>query len=165
MKILGVDPGLVKTGWGLIQTHLNRVTYLDHGLIVPNKNEDIFFRLGRLHQQLGYIVNQHKPDCVVFEETFVNKNPTSSLKLAMARGALISSVPFYNIPVFEYGANKIKKTVVGSGHAEKNQVINMLGFLLPTAPKDITSDAADALAVALCHWQHNALQSHSLASA
>jgi crossover junction endodeoxyribonuclease RuvC len=153
IKILGLDPGLRHTGWGIIETQGNSVKHIAHGVVCPNPDQSLSVRLKDLFDGLKKVIELYLPDEACVEETFVNQNPASALKLGMARGVVLMVPSYYNIPVSEYGANKIKKSVVGVGHADKNQVSTMVQFLLPGA-KGVKDDAADALAVALCHVSH-----------
>ena len=156
--ILGIDPGLVITGYGIIRQTNNAITPLAHGVIKPNAKAPMAERLKMLSLKLLEIIEIYHPDEAAIEETFVNKNPASALKLGMARGVLVMTPALKDIPVYEYGANKIKKTVVGIGHADKDQVMMMVGRLLPKIGGALTADSADALAVALCHAQHALLR-------
>jgi len=156
--ILGIDPGLVITGYGIIRQTNNAITPLAHGVIKPNAKAPMAERLKMLSLKLLEIIEIYHPDEAAIEETFVNKNPASALKLGMARGVLVMTPALKDIPVYEYGANKIKKTVVGIGHADKDQVMMMVGRLLPKIGGTLTADSADALAVALCHAQHALLR-------
>jgi crossover junction endodeoxyribonuclease RuvC len=151
--ILGIDPGLQKTGWGVIKVQGNHVQYVGCGAIHTNSKSDMVVRLGELHEGLSQVMQSYLPDTCAIEETFVNKNPLSSLKLGQARGALILTVRLAGLPLGEYPANTIKKTVVGVGHAQKGQVMMMVQQLLPGAQIK-SEDAADALAVAICHMHH-----------
>jgi crossover junction endodeoxyribonuclease RuvC len=114
-------------------------------------------RLNALHQGLLKVLEQFQPQEAAVEETFVNQNPASALKLGMARGVVLFTPASFGLKVAEYSANKVKKSVVGSGHAEKHQVALMVALLLPTMPKGVVDDAADALAVAICHAHHREL--------
>lgn len=153
MKILGLDPGLRFTGWGLIESIDNRLRFLGCGRIeVPEKLE-MAERLAFLHRELEKLLEQLQPDQAAVEETFSNVNAKSTLKLGMARGVVLLAPALLNIPVGEYAANTIKKTVVGAGHADKTQIQHMVKMLLPQAQFD-TPDAADALAIAICHAHH-----------
>jgi crossover junction endodeoxyribonuclease RuvC len=125
-------------------------------VITPSTTGELGARLAELSRSLSHILESYQPDEAAVEETFVNKNPTSTLKLGMARGVVLCAPALFQIPVFEYGANKVKKSVVGVGHAEKHQVITMVQRLLPTM-NALSSDAADALAVAICHAHHRAV--------
>ena len=153
MRILGLDPGLRFTGWGLIERRNNNLKFIASGRIaVPDKGE-LAARLSFLFTELQRIVDETKPDQAAVEETFSNVNARSTLKLGMARGVVLLAPALTGIPVAEYAANTIKKTIVGAGHADKNQIQHMVKVLLPLA--DFSSaDAADALAIAICHAHH-----------
>ncbi len=150
MIILGIDPGLQKTGWGLIESRGSVLRFVGCGLIKTNPAEMLAQRLAHLHAALSDILNKSKPDEAAVEETFVNRNPASALKLGQARGVCLAVPALYGIPVAEYGANKVKKSVVGAGHADKTQVEMMVRRLLPVCGA-IGADEADALAVAITH--------------
>lgn len=153
MRILGIDPGLRILGWGVIQYDGPRLAGLGCGEIKPSPTLSMTERLFTLHQQLLDVIHTHKPHVVAIEETFVNKNPQSALKLGMARGVAYVTPAHAGLEVYEYSANEVKKSVVGKGHAQKDQIQTMIKYLLPgmitTSP-----DAADALAVAICHAHH-----------
>ena len=153
MKILGLDPGLRFTGWGLIDSVDNRLKFLGAGRIVVPDKDDLATRLGFLHQELYKIIEQLQPDEAAVEETFSNVNAKSTLKLGMARGVVMLVPAQFKIPVSEYAANTVKKTVVGAGHAGKEQIQHMVKMLLPTAQFE-NADAADAIAIAICHAHH-----------
>lgn len=153
MRILGIDPGLERTGWGLIDVAGNRLSFVAAGVIRSKPTEAVAVRLCRIDEELSRIVAEFKPDTSAIEETFVNKNAASSLKLGQARGVAIVAPARAGLDVAEYSANSVKKTVVGAGHAAKEQVGMMIKVLLPTAG-DLAADAADALAVAICHAHH-----------
>jgi crossover junction endodeoxyribonuclease RuvC len=153
MRILGLDPGLRYTGWGLIHLQGNRLQFLDSGRLTIPASDDLAKRLALLFQELEQIVKNTKADHVAVEETFSNVNARSTLKLGMARGIVMAVPALAGIPVFEYAANTVKKTVVGAGHADKNQVQHMVKMLLPLVKYD-SADAADALAIAICHAHH-----------
>lgn len=157
VKILGIDPGLQRTGWGIVQTNGNSLKYIAHGVLQTNPKLPLAVRLNTLYQELIKVLEQFQPHEAAVEETFVNQNPTSTLKLGMARGVVLFTPASFGLEVHEYSANKVKKSVVGSGHAEKHQVALMVLRLLPTMPKNVTDDAADALAVAICHAHHREL--------
>lgn len=157
VKILGIDPGLQRTGWGIVQSNGNALSYVAHGVVQTIANNPLAARLNTLHQGLMRILEQFQPQEAAVEETFVNKNPASALKLGMARGVVLFTPAAFGLEVYEYSANKVKKSVVGSGHAEKHQVALMVSRLLPAMPKGIVDDAADALAVAICHAHHRQL--------
>ncbi|MCB1558653.1 MAG: crossover junction endodeoxyribonuclease RuvC [Alphaproteobacteria bacterium] len=153
MRILGIDPGLERTGWGIIESEGSRLSFLAAGAILSKSSESMAVRLSRIDRELSQIVEQWKPDSAAIEETFVNKNAASSLKLGQARGVAIVAPARAGLDVAEYSANTIKKSVVGVGHAGKDQIGMMIKVLLPTAGQ-LTADAADALAVAICHAHH-----------
>lgn len=157
MKILGLDPGLRHTGWGVIQTEGSRLRFVAAGAIHSDATRLLPDRLVQLHDQLQQVIASHRPDHAAVEETFVNKNPVSTLKLGMARGVVLMLPALMGLYVAEYTANQVKKAVVGVGHADKTQVQMMIGRLLPGSVID-TPDAADALAVAICHAHHSATQ-------
>ncbi|MBI1302005.1 MAG: crossover junction endodeoxyribonuclease RuvC [Alphaproteobacteria bacterium] len=156
MLILGIDPGLQKTGWGVISSEGNSLRYVASGLIKSDPKQDMAFRLAQLHHGLIAIIDQHKPAEAAIEETFVNQNPTSALKLGQARGVLMTVPALKGLSVAEYGANKIKKSVVGTGHAAKAQMGMMIRTLLP-ACGSISEDEADALAVAITHAHYRSI--------
>lgn len=160
LKILGLDPGLRNTGWGIISINGNNVGYIAHGTITTNSNDNIAKRLNHIHKEILGILSIYQPQEAAVEEIFVNKNPASALKLGMARGVVLFTPASFGAEVFEYSANKVKKSVVGVGHAEKSQVAAMINIILPQAPKNITADAADALAVAICHSNHRAIKKY-----
>jgi crossover junction endodeoxyribonuclease RuvC len=153
IRILGVDPGLRNTGWGLIECAGSRLMYLGCGSIRTDAQASLAERLAAIHGALTDLVEERSPHEAAVEETFVNRDPQSTLKLGQARGAAIAALALRRLPVSEYAANLIKKTVVGVGHAEKSQVAMMVKMLLP-ASNATTPDASDALAVAICHAQH-----------
>ena len=151
VRILGLDPGLRHTGWGVIEKNGSRLTFIAAGVINPNDKNELSVRLSELHINLKQVLESYAPDEAAVEETFVNKNPNSTLKLGQARGVVLLTPALYNIPVAEYTPNQIKKMVVGVGHADKTQVDMMVRTLLKSVPEKIPPDAADALAIALCH--------------
>ncbi len=153
MKILGIDPGLVKTGWGILEAEDNRLTYIASGLIKPNSNQEMAQRLQEIDEGLQKIITEFDPGCAAIEETFVNKNPASALKLGLARGVAMACPARLGLRVGEYPANLVKKSVVGAGKASKDQVGVMIKTLLP-ACGDLSEDEADALAVAITHAHH-----------
>ncbi len=148
--ILGVDPGLADTGWGVLEANAQGFRFLGGGVIKTNAKEENSHRLKIIGDNLKEIIKIYSPDEACIEEVFVNKNNLSSLKLGQARGAIIYVIADNNIPIYEYSATNIKKAVVGVGRAEKHQILAMLKILLPKAsPK--TDHEADALACAICH--------------
>lgn len=158
IRILGIDPGLQKTGWGIIETHNNSLKYISSGLIKTQTKESLAQRLATLYHGLNATIDEWKPDESAIEETFQNKNPVSTLKLGHARGVLMVVPAMKGLVVDEYGANKIKKSVVGSGHAAKQQMQMMIKTLLPTCGT-ISEDEADALAVAITHAHYRNINS------
>lgn len=155
-RILGLDPGLRITGWGIIESCGNRLSYVAHGVARTAEEAPLAIRLHQLYQELYRVIEHYHPTSAAVEEIFVNKNPGSTLKLGMARGVVLLVPAQCQVPVSEYSANKVKKSVVGSGHADKVQVESMIKMLLPDA-REATKDAADALAVAICHAHTSAI--------
>lgn len=153
MRILGIDPGLEHTGWGVIESAGSRISFIAAGVINTNPKEEIAQRLVKIDAELAFILEKWTPDQAAVEETFVNKNAASSLKLGQARGIALLVPARAGLQVFEYATNLIKKSVVGNGHADKNQIGLMVRMLLPTCGEH-GSDACDALAVAICHAHH-----------
>lgn len=153
MIILGLDPGLNTTGWGVISAVGNRLTHVANGQITTRPSEPLAARLVILFDALTDVILQHQPATAAVEETFLNKNPQSTLKLGHARGAALVALARSGIDVGEYSAKIVKKSIVGTGNAEKQQVQAMIARLLPGA-KASGADAADALAVAICHAHH-----------
>ncbi len=151
IRILGLDPGLRHTGWGVIEKDGTRFRFIAGGVINPSTEGDLADRLAELHQEIKKIIESYEPDESAVEQTFVNNNPTSTLKLGQARGVVLLTPALYHIPVAEYTPNQIKKMIVGTGHADKKQVDMMVRTLLKTVPEHIPADASDALAIALCH--------------
>jgi crossover junction endodeoxyribonuclease RuvC len=156
-RILGIDPGLVKTGWGVIEHSGSSLRFVACGLIKPDANMPLAERLLALSSGITQVIGQYQPDECAIEEIFVNKNAMSSLKLGHARGALMVTVSLQKLPLSEYAATLVKKSVTGVGRAEKGQVAMMVKQLMPTARID-SEDAADALAVAICHTSHATLR-------
>ncbi|MGB1387887.1 MAG: crossover junction endodeoxyribonuclease RuvC [Paracoccaceae bacterium] len=152
MRILGIDPGLRTLGWGMIDVTGNRLSHVASGLCQP-VGDDLAARLLHLHQLLSEVVAQLSPDQAAVEQTFVSKDGSGTLKLGQARGIAMLVPAQAGIPVGEYAPNTVKKTVVGVGHADKRQVEHMVRLQLPgAAPQG--PDAADALAIAICHAHH-----------
>ena len=150
MRLIGLDPGLRSTGWGVIDVSGNHLTHVGDGAVRTDAQTALAERLRDLHDGLMAILEQYAPDAAAVEETFVNKNPTSTLKLGVARGVVLLAPALAGLPVAEYSANRIKKSVVGVGHANKEQVQLMVNRILPGCTIS-GPDAADALAVAICH--------------
>ena len=153
MKILGLDPGLGATGWGLIEAEGNRLVHVANGQLKTDTAAPLPSRLADLATQLEAMLAEQRPNAAAVEEVFVNKNPQSTLKLGQARGVVIMIAARSGIEVGEYAARLVKKAVVGNGNAEKAQVHAMVSRLLPGA-KIAGPDAADALAVAITHAHH-----------
>lgn len=156
-RIIGLDPGLRITGWGIIDSEGSSLTHVDHGIVTSKSDESLPSRILSLYNQLTEIIHQYMPDEAAVEETFMNNNPLSALKLGTARGVVLLAPAQAGLLVAEYSANKVKKSVVGVGHADKTQVAMMVGRLLPKSG-GVTKDAADALAIAICHAHHRSFQ-------
>ena len=149
-RILGIDPGLLHTGWAVIETNGNARKYIASGVILPKKTGTLPERLAIIFNEVSKICESFSPDEASMEITFVNKNPTTTLILGHARAAAMVAISTHNIPIFEYEPNKIKKILTGAGHADKTAVDKMVRILLPGAnPK--TPDESDAIAIALAH--------------
>jgi len=154
MRLIGLDPGLRLTGWGVIDVDGNRLRHVAHGVIKVSTEGSLASRLSELFDAVVTVVAEQKPTEAAVEETFLNVNPGSTLKLGQARGVVMLAPARAGLPVYEYAANLVKKSVVGAGHADKRQIAMMVGHLLPGV--EATADAADALAVAICHAHHRA---------
>ena len=155
IRIIGIDPGLRRTGWGVIESEGVRLSYVASGLIVSDSEDDLAYRLRALHEGLAGVIAAHRPQEAAVEETFVNKDARATLKLGQARGMALLAPAQCGLRIAEYPPNVIKKTVTGTGHGEKRQIQAMIGFLLPRA-KFESADEADALAIAVCHASHRA---------
>ena len=153
MKLLGIDPGLRNTGWGVVESDGNRLNYLGDGTINSSSKLSLPERLVQLNDGLAQVINEFKPQEAAVEETFVNVNPASTLKLGQARGIALFVPSKFGLSVSEYSPTLIKKSIVGSGHATKKQVLAMLKILLSDYVFH-SADSADALAVAICHAHH-----------
>ena len=153
MRLIGLDPGLRNTGWGVIAVQGNRLSHVADGVVRSNAKRPLAQRLMELRDGLAAVIREPQPDEAAVEETFVNANPASTLKLGQARGIALLVPAEFELPVGEYPPNLVKKTVVGSGHAAKEQIQMMVQALLPGC-KVTSADAADALAIAICHAQH-----------
>lgn len=152
MRVIGIDPGLRNLGWGVIDITGTRLGHVGNG-VCHSAGDDLAARLLSLHIQLSEIVTIYAPDAAAVEQTFVNKDGAGTLKLGQARGIAILVPAQAGLAVGEYAPNKVKKTVVGVGHADKNQVAHMVRLQLPGV--DLAGpDAADALAIAICHAHH-----------
>ena len=162
VRILGIDPGLRRTGWGIVTATGTKLAYGDCGVVTSDGDLPLALRLRELYEGISRIVSGFQPDEVAVEETFVNKDAQATLKLGHARAVALLVPALAGVPVFEYAANLIKKTVAGSGHADKHQIQAMVRFLLPKADFKV-ADAADALAIAITHNSHRG--AHALRSA
>lgn len=157
IRILGLDPGLRKTGWGVIVSEGTKLSFVACGCVESDGHDALAERLKQLHQGIARVIEGFEPDEVAVEETFINRDPQSALKLGQARGVALVVPALAGLGVSEYAANLVKKTVVGVGHADKKQVQAMIRVLLPKAETK-SADAADALAVAICHAQHRGMK-------
>ena len=157
VRIIGIDPGLRNTGWGVIEADGTRLSYVADGSVHSDADAPLASRLLQIHQQLAEILERYGPDEAAIEETFVNKDARATLKLGQARGAAMLAPALAGIMVAEYAPNVVKKSVVGAGHAEKDQVKHMVKVLLPRAELN-TADSTDALAIAICHAHHRGTQ-------
>ena len=151
LRVLGLDPGLRHTGWGIVDKEGPKLRFISAGVINPDDTLSLAERLAELHEGLKKVITDFSPEEVAVEETFVNKNPNSTLKLGQARGVVLLTPALFGLRVSEYTPNHIKKMVVGAGHADKNQVDMMVRTLLKTVPEHMPPDASDALAIAICH--------------
>jgi len=163
MRIIGIDPGLQRTGWGVLDARDNRLSFIAEGTLTTNPKAALSDRLVQLYDGLWDVLETWVPEQAAVEETFVNKNPTSTLKLGQARAIALLVPARMGLGVGEYSPNLVKKTVVGAGHAAKEQVLMMVKTLLPGAG-NAGPDAADALAVAICHAHHYETQARVLAA-
>lgn len=150
MLLLGLDPGLRHSGWGLIDVRGNHLRHIANGAVASDGRAALADRLVQLYEGLSDVIAKWRPTSAAVEETFVNKNPVSTLKLGQARGVVMLVAARRGLAVTEYAPNLIKKSVVGTGHADKRQIHAMVGMLLPGA-RIANEHAADALAVAICH--------------
>ncbi len=150
MRILGIDPGSKTTGYGFIEQRGNHLCHLDNGAIFTDSKSELALRLHRIYSEICRLIAVHRPDAVAVEQVFMARNPASALKLGHARGIALLAGVNAGLPVFEYSALQVKSAVVGYGRAGKNQVQQMTRVLL-NLPEIAQEDAADALAVAICH--------------
>jgi crossover junction endodeoxyribonuclease RuvC len=153
IRILGIDPGLRRTGWGIVDTEGNRLIFIACGSVQTDERMALAERLVAIHEELVRIVDDFRPDEAAVEATFVNKDAAATLKLGQARGIALLVPARAGVNVAEYAPNLVKKTIVGAGHCEKAQIRMMIGVLLPTADP-ASDDAADALAIAVTHAHH-----------
>lgn len=153
MILLGLDPGLQRTGWGVIYAHDNAISFRATGVVTSVPSDPLAERLDAIYRGLQTVVQDFAPDAAAVEETVINRNAGSSLKLGQARGVALLAAAHAGVPVTEYASKTVKRAVVGTGAAEKGQVAMMVQTLLPSAGA-VKGDAADALAVAICHAHH-----------
>ncbi|MFT4150127.1 MAG: crossover junction endodeoxyribonuclease RuvC [Paracoccaceae bacterium] len=153
MRVLGIDPGLRNLGWGVIEVAGSRLTHVANGVCHSDGGQDLALRLVALHVQLTEVLRRYAPDTAAVEQTFVNKDAVATLKLGQARGIALLVPAQAGLPVAEYAPNQVKKTVVGVGHAAKVQIDHMVRLHLPGV-QVAGPDAADALAIAICHAHH-----------
>ncbi len=157
IRIFGIDPGSIAMGWGVVACSGPRLSFTEAGVIRPSRKLDRAERLAFLFHELDKLIARLEPHEAAVEETFINSNPQDALVLGQARGIALAAPAIAGLPVYEYAANSVKKSVVGRGHADKEQVQAMVRVLLPTSGKQ-KADAADALAVAICHAHHRDLK-------
>jgi crossover junction endodeoxyribonuclease RuvC len=153
IRILGIDPGLRRTGWGMVTIDGNRLSYISCGSVETDHKAALAARLVVIHDGLRQVVAEFTPDEAAVEATFVSKDASATLKLGQARGIAMLVPALAGLAVAEYAPNLIKKTIVGAGHCDKAQIRMMIGVLLPKAAPQ-SDDAADALAIAVCHAHH-----------
>jgi crossover junction endodeoxyribonuclease RuvC len=153
IRILGIDPGLRRTGWGVVEIAGNRLAFVGCGSVLTDNGAALAARLLAIHDGLMHVLEHYRPDEAAVEATFVNKDATATLKLGQARGIAMVVPAKAGVPVAEYAPNLVKKSIVGAGHGDKGQVRMMIGVLLPKADPQ-SDDAADALAVAVTHAHH-----------
>jgi crossover junction endodeoxyribonuclease RuvC len=153
IRILGIDPGLRRTGWGVVDVAGNRLMFVACGAVLTDDKAELALRLLAIHDGLVRVVGEFRPDEAAAEATFVNKDAIATLKLGHARGVALLVAAKAGVPIAEYAPNLVKKTIVGAGHGEKAQVRMMIGVLLPKADPR-SDDASDALAVAVTHAHH-----------
>jgi crossover junction endodeoxyribonuclease RuvC len=163
IRILGLDPGLRRTGWGVVECAGNRLSYIACGAVETNDKDALALRLAALYEGLVAVIASHAPDEAAVEETFVNADPRAALKLGQARGIVLLAPAQAGLPVAEYAPNLVKKSIVGAGRAEKMQIRKMIAVLLPKAAPE-SEDAADALAVAITHAHHRSAPALRLAA-
>ncbi|MBZ9988742.1 crossover junction endodeoxyribonuclease RuvC [Mesorhizobium sp. BH1-1-5] len=163
IRIIGIDPGLRRTGWGIIDSVGNSLRFVASGTVRSDEKESLARRLCQLHDGLAEVLHQAMPDEAAVEQTFVNKDATATLKLGQARGIAMLVPARAGLVVAEYAPNAVKKAVIGVGHGEKKQIHMMVKVLMPKAIFD-TDDAADALAIAICHAHHRPSAAYRMAA-
>lgn len=150
---MGIDPGLINTGFGIVSFTNNKVRTLDFGVITPSISDDLSVRLSTIYRDVCTVIESHKPDCVSIEEVFYSNNVKTTMKLGQARGAVLIAAAQSKIKIYEYSARKIKLSLTGNGNSHKDQVRYMVENKLNLNLKSQKTDASDALAAALCHEQ------------
>jgi crossover junction endodeoxyribonuclease RuvC len=163
IRIIGLDPGLRRTGWGIVESQGSSLRFLASGTVKSDEKQELATRLCQLHDGILEVLSAYAPDEAAVEQTFVNANPTSTLKLGQARGIAMLVPARAGLRVAEYMPNAVKKAVVGAGHGDKAQIRMMVRVLLPRATFE-GDDAADALAIAICHAHHRQTLAHRLAA-
>jgi crossover junction endodeoxyribonuclease RuvC len=153
IRIIGIDPGLRRTGWGIVETLGNSLRFVASGTVRSDDKATLASRLRQLHDGLSAVLHEHVPHEAAVEATFVNKDAVATLKLGQARGVAMLVPALAGLAVAEYAPNAVKKTVIGVGHGDKKQIHMMVRVLMPRASFD-SDDAADALAIAICHAHH-----------
>jgi crossover junction endodeoxyribonuclease RuvC len=153
VRIIGIDPGLRHTGWGIIESDGVRLSYVSSGTVKPDTDLALSNRLAHIYEELSKTLRIYKPTEAAVEQTFVNRGASATLKLGQARGIALLAPAMAGLGVAEYAPNVVKKSVTGTGHGEKGQIRAMLSYLLPKAKPD-SDDAADALAIAITHAHH-----------
>lgn len=153
IRIVGIDPGLRRTGWGIVETVGNSLRFVASGTVTSDATLDLATRLRQLYDGLHAVIAGYDPAEAAVEQTFVNKDAAATLKLGQARGIAMLVPALAGLPVAEYAPNAVKKAVIGVGHGDKKQIHMMVKVLMPKASFD-TDDAADALAIAICHTHH-----------
>lgn len=164
IRIIGIDPGLRRTGWGVVESSGNMLRFVASGTVRSDDKADLATRLRQLHDGLSAVLGEHGPAEAAVEATFVNKDAAATLKLGQARGIAMLVPAQAGLPVAEYAPNAVKKAVIGVGHGEKRQIHMMVKVLMPRAVFD-SDDAADALAIAICHSHHRHSVTNRLAIA
>ena len=164
IRIIGIDPGLRRTGWGVVEAQGNALRFVASGTVRSDDKAGLAIRLHQLHDGLVATLRAHAPDEAAVEQTFVNKDASATLKLGQARGVAMLVPAIAGLSVAEYAPNAVKKAVIGVGHGDKKQIHMMVRVLMPKAAFD-TDDAADALAIAVCHAHHRQSVTGRLAAA
>jgi len=163
IRIIGIDPGLQRMGWGIIESHGNKLTFIASGTLRSDAKAVLAMRLCQLHDGLEEVIHSHMPHEAAVEETFVNVNAAATLKLGQARGIALLVPARAGLLIGEYAPNTVKKSVIGVGHGDKKQIKMMVDMLLPKSTYD-SDDAADALAIAICHAHHRAQRNLKIAA-